>query len=133
MRLSASLLLFLLLCAPTADAQRASPSGAHVHRGTAMRWDATLDSTSFRGARVHPGTATRGHVALDSTAFRGERVIIGAALGAIVVAPLGGLMAAGACERPDCNGWQGARYGAAVGAVLGGIFGLIMALPPRGS
>lgn len=114
-RMVGVVVLHLLVVAPALEAQRVAP--------TAVRRAMTPASA--------PGAVT---VLLpdDQSRFHGERILFGAALGALILAPLSAMYAQGQCESADCQEWKrGLWAGAAVGAVLGGLFGLTWALPAR--
>lgn len=106
----------LLLAAPLVHAQRVEP--------VAFRATSRLEA-------VPP--ALLGDSVTSAPRFRGERIVFGAFIGAVIAAPIGAVLAQGACEGVGCSLWEeGLAGGAAFGAVLGALFGLILALPPRG-
>lgn len=113
MKLPILLLLAFLCAVPPAAAQHAAPAGVRrLEHGPVL-----LELTPV------PTPAP--------TSFRFKPVVMGAVIGAMIVAPIGWLLAQGACEANNCgSGRRGLVAGAAAGAVLGGLFGVIVALPP---
>ena len=109
------LLLLALLCSVRpAAAQYAEPAGVRRSEHGPLRLELSPVPTEAPAS------------------FRFKPVVLGAVIGAVVVAPIGWLLEQGACEANNCgSGRRGLAAGAVAGAVLGGLFGVIAALPSR--
>lgn len=113
MRVAILLLLVFLCAAPSAAAQYAEPTGVrNVDRGPAVSNVALAPRAAQRESRI-------------------KRVVLGAVIGAVVLAPVGWFIQQGACEDNNCGGREGLAVGAAAGVLAGSLVAALFTSSPR--